>query len=73
MEAIEAPWGLRHERAIKEVFDPEAEDPYVASAALVEKIREMGLQPFQQPDPLPPIQEEDVMLICWMAVDIQTG
>ena len=73
VEAIEAPWGLRHERAIKEVFDPEAEDPYVASAALVEKIREMGLQPFQQPDPLPPIQEEDVMLICWMAVDIQTG
>ena len=40
VEAIEAPWGLRHERAIKEVFDPEAEDPYVASAALVEKIRE---------------------------------
>jgi hypothetical protein len=69
VEAIEAPWGLRHERAIKEVFDPESADPYVASAALVEKVREMGLQPFQQPAPLPPIQEEDVNLICWMAVD----
>ena len=71
VEAIEAPWGMRHERAIKDVFDPEAEDPYVASAALVEKIRELGLQPFQQPKPLDPIQEEDVTLICWMAVDSQ--
>jgi hypothetical protein len=41
----------------------------VASAALVEKVRELGLQPFVQPEPLPPIQEEDVVLICWMSVD----
>jgi hypothetical protein len=43
----------------------------VASAALVEKVRELGLQPFVQPEPLPPIQEEDVVLICWMGVDIR--
>ena len=43
VESIEAPWGIRYERAIKEVFNPEADDPYVASAALVEKVRELGL------------------------------
>lgn len=69
VESIEAPWGVRYERAIKEVFNPEAEDPYVASAALAEKVRKLGLQPFVQPEPLPPIQEEDVVLICRMGVD----
>jgi len=69
VESIEAPWGIRYERAIKEVFNPEADDPYVASAALVEKVRELGLQPFVQPEPLPPIQPDDVVLICWMGVD----
>lgn len=71
VEAIEAPWGMRHERLIKNVFDPDAGDPHVASAALVEQIREMGLQPFQQPKPLDPIQENDVTLICWLAVERQ--
>ncbi len=71
VESIEAPWGVRYERAIKEVFDPEADDPYVASAALVERVRELGLQPFVQPEPLPPIQAEDVTLVCWMAVDTE--
>ncbi|MHB0961122.1 MAG: helicase-related protein [Pirellulaceae bacterium] len=71
VESIEAPWGVRHERAIREVFNPEVEDPYVASAALVERVRELGLQPFVQPEPLPPIQQDDVVLICWMGVDTE--
>jgi hypothetical protein len=44
--------------------DPEAEDPYVVSAAVIEKVRELGLQPFVQPKPLDPIEKEDVALIC---------
>jgi len=69
VEALEAPWGIRHERAIKQVFDREAEDPLAASATLVEKVKELGLQPFAQPEPLPIIDEDEVVLICWMAVD----
>lgn len=69
VEALEAPWGVRIERAIREVFTPEAGDPLAASAALVEKVRELGLQPFVQPEPLPVIDEGDIALICWMAVD----
>ena len=49
VESIEAPWGVRYERAIKEVFNPEAEDPYVASAALVEKVRELGFSHLSSP------------------------
>jgi hypothetical protein len=69
IEAVAAPWGIRHERALRAVFDPEAEDPYVVSAAVIEKVRELGLQPFVQPKALDPIEKEDVALICWMAVD----
>jgi len=69
IESLEAPWGVRIERAIKEVFKPDAEDAAAASAVLVEKVRELGLQPFIQPEPLPVIDEDEITLICWMAVD----
>ena len=69
IEALEAPWGVRIRRALKEVFDPEAEDRRAASSALVEKVRELGLQPFVQPEPLPVIDEDEIALVCWMTVD----
>jgi len=45
----------------------------MASAAMVEKVRELGLQPFVHPQPLPVIDEEEIALICWMAVDVVAG
>jgi hypothetical protein len=38
------------------------------SIAIVDRILETGLEPFSQPPLLPPIEEEDVELICWMGV-----
>jgi hypothetical protein len=69
VEALEAPWGVRIERALKEVFDPDSRDHQAASVALVEKVRKLGLQPFVQPEPLPVIGEDEIALVCWMAVD----
>jgi len=69
IDSVEAPWGVRIEGSIKEVFDPEADDPRAASSALVEKVHELGLQPFVQPEPLPVIDEDEITLVCWMAVD----
>jgi len=69
IEALEAPWGVRFERALKAVFDPEADKPLAASAVLVEKVQELGLQPFVQPEPLPVIDEDEIALVCWMAID----
>ena len=69
IEALEAPWGVRIGRAIKEVFDPDTSDRQTASKALVAKVRELGLQPFVQPEPLPVIDEDEIALVCWMAVD----
>jgi len=39
------------------------------SEALMEKVQELGLQPFVQPEPLPVIDETEIHLVCWMAVD----
>ena len=72
IESLEAPWGVRIERSIKEVFNREGEDPIAASKVLVWKVRELGLQPFIQPEPLPPIDEDEITLICWMAVDSES-
>jgi len=70
IEAIEAPWGVRIERPLKEVFRPDEQDPLAVSSALVEKVRELGLQPYKPPKPLPVIEEDEIALVCWMAVDV---
>jgi len=69
IEAVEAPWGIRIERPLKEVFRPDEQDPVVVSSALVGKVRELGLQPYKHPEPLPVIDEDEIALVCWMAVD----
>lgn len=38
---------------------------------LVEEIERIGPEPFHAPKPLPPIRPEDVMLVCWMAIELE--
>ena len=66
IEAIEAPWGPRIVRQIRQSM--ETVDGIRTSQEIVETVRHLGLEPFQAPPPLPPIQEEDVRLICWVGV-----
>lgn len=35
---------------------------------IVEKVDELGLEPFQPPQAKPMIEEDEVKLVCWMAV-----
>lgn len=67
IEAIEAPWGVRIEKQIREAAESAA--GIVASAAIAETVRRLGLEPFKAPDPLPPIEPQDIRLICWLAVE----
>jgi len=73
LDAVEAPWGLRIERQLREVFYEESLDARSISAAVVDKVRELGLRPYRAPEPLPEIDEEDVQLVCWMAVEMDAG
>jgi hypothetical protein len=67
VESVEAPWGVRYEKQIREAM--ESGGGAAASTAIAETVRRLGLEPFKAPEPLPPIEEQDVRLICWMAVD----
>ena len=73
VEAVEAPWGRRYERELREIYENESFAPVEKSRKLVEKVDDLGLQPFEAPDPLPPIQEDEVKLICWMVVSTKKG
>jgi hypothetical protein len=67
VESVEAPWGVRYEKQIRDAMESAA--GAAASTAIAETVRRLGLEPFKAPDPLPPIEEQDIRLICWMAVD----
>jgi hypothetical protein len=66
VESIEAPWGQRIERQIREAMQSGAKAG--ASAAIAETVKSLGLQPYRAPEPLPPIEPSDIRLICWMAL-----
>ena len=67
VDSIEAPWGARIENQIREAMGETATSD--AAARVIEVVRRLGMQPFQAPEPLPPIEPEEVTLICWMAVE----
>ena len=73
LDSLEAPWGRRIERQFREILDDEDEEPITVSRRIVDKIRELGMQPFVAPEPLPLIDEDEIMLICWMATDAPHG
>jgi hypothetical protein len=69
VDALEAPWGMRIERALRGVFTPTTASGVATTRAIVEIVQELGLQPWKAPEPLPPIELDDVVLVVWMAVD----
>jgi len=70
--ALEAPWGMRTEKALRAVFTPDTADGEKSSAAIAEVVKSLGLQPWKAPEPLPPIDLEDIALVVWMAVEVQS-
>jgi hypothetical protein len=66
IESIEAPWGIRIEKQVKDSY--ESLTGSEASAALAQAIKRLGLEPFKVPEPLPPIVPDEVKLVCWMQV-----
>lgn len=67
--SVEAPWPRRYERELREVYQNETLGPVEKSRKLVAKVEDLGLQPYEAPDPLPQLEEEnEVKLICWMVI-----
>ena len=68
LDILEAPWPRREELILREWFADAAHDGQEKARRMVAGILDTGLEPFQQPPALPPIEPEDVQLVCWMGL-----
>jgi superfamily II DNA or RNA helicase len=67
IEALEAPYPERIVRTVRAAMGAET-DP-AKQARLIERVvNEQGLQPSPAPVPLPEITDDDVHLVCWLAI-----
>jgi superfamily II DNA or RNA helicase len=67
VEKLEEAYPERIQRQIREAMRS-SEDPAEQSAALAAKVQDLGLEPSPPPEPLPPITDDDVHLVCWLSV-----
>jgi hypothetical protein len=72
LDILEAPWPRREEALLREQWRDRAGSAATRSARLVEWILGTGLERFEPPAPLPPIDGDDVRLVCWMALEAAT-
>lgn len=70
-ESLEAPWGLRIENSLRKIFRPDNAQADASTRLIAGWVKEQGLQPFKAPDPLPPIDEDEVRLVVWLAVEVE--
>lgn len=73
IESLEAPRSMRDERALRKIFRPDDQEGEQTSREIARFVKERGFQPWRAPEPLPPIELEDVTLVVWMAVMAQQG
>jgi hypothetical protein len=71
LEAIEAPCAVREQNAMRAVYEQEFPSADAKARAIIEEVERLGLEPYQAPTPLPPIDREQVHLVCWMGIESQ--
>lgn len=67
IDALQAPYPERIVRSIR-VAIGESGDPVEQVRAVARSANELGLQPSPPPEPLPEITQDDVHLVCWLAI-----
>jgi len=72
VDAVEAPYGPRIQRVIREALRS-SENPTDQARAIAARVAELGLQPAPSPEPLPVITPDDVHLVCWQAIVPELG
>ena len=68
LDIVESPWPRRDEILLREQFNDNSNEGKEKAKRLINWIIKTGLEPAGSPELLPPISEEDISLICWLAV-----
>jgi hypothetical protein len=71
LDAVESPWPRREENLLRLVWERAFATNADKARALVEEIERIGAEPFHAPEPLPPVSEDEIHLITWMALERQ--
>lgn len=73
LDAVESPWPRREENLLRLAWEGEFESRADRARHLVEEIERIGAEPFHPPEPLPPIETDEIRLITWMAIERESG
>jgi len=69
LDAIESPWSRREENQLRLAWERQFAGAAEKARYLVEVVEGIGAEPFRAPDPLPPIEIDEIHLICWLAIE----
>ena len=69
LDVLESPWPRREEIMLRNWFESGESEGQALARFLIDQILETGLEATMPPPPLPPIEQEDVELLCWMGVE----
>jgi superfamily II DNA/RNA helicase len=72
LDAVESPWPRREENLLRLAWEREFPTKAERGRHLVEEVERIGAEPFHAPEPLPPIEAEEIHLITWMAIEQET-
>ena len=65
---LTSPWPRREENKLREVYKSEHASNQEKALALIAAVEETGIEPFEQPERFPRIEEDEVRLVCWMEI-----
>ncbi|MFQ5515824.1 MAG: helicase, partial [Myxococcota bacterium] len=69
LDAVESPWPRREENLLRLAWDRVYGSSAEKGRSLIDEIENIGAEPFHAPEPLPPITEEEIHLITWLALE----
>ena len=73
LDILESPWPRREEMMLRGWFEKDEAEGVTHAGRLVEWILDTGLEPVDPPQALPPIEPDDVHLVCWLGIEAQDG
>ena len=67
VDTLSAPYPERTVRALRFAMNSST-DPAEQAELILGVIRDLGLEPYTPPEPLPEITADDIHLVCWLAL-----
>ena len=68
LDILESPWPRREEMMLRGWFESNERKGTELAGFLIDQIINTGFEPTATPQPLPPIDREDVELFCWIGI-----